>query len=354
MRSWLETSRTSMFVSYRDIQKNKEEQRENIVTSGNLFIRGFTKVLKDTPEFPEQLKAEYLQRVLHSIFFFGHINRPPVSPKEFIAPALLQALKNKFPKPFEEYNTHLPKQTPYSILLEYMATALNSEDPDVFVNQLVRVNVLFWKLKGEEGNQPVANDFAFSASVIAYSCYKDKETNTALQMAYGSSISCKGKVPRQVMIAISALHVWDKAIAYAVCCGGNSPVITFPKQIHCYAYQFNCYKRMYKKIPPCTKCDQIFKDVQFNPSYSKCNKKEEWPYGNCAETESLSKLLLLLNNTNDTCKVHDREGRQINRNEIENKFREEHEGKMRAKVKKLLHARKFILDSAEWQFFTPA
>ncbi|MEE6517841.1 hypothetical protein FKM82_028347 [Ascaphus truei] len=218
------------------------------------------------------------------------------------------------------------------------------------------VNELLWKLDGEEGNQPVINNFAFSASVITYSFYKDPQSNRAHKTVYGASMACKGKVARTIMIAVSAVHIWDKAISFAVCCGNEGPAIEFPEHVYCDAYRFQTKRRGWEKIPPCKKCNRIFKKVHFHPLYEPSEKMQEWPFGNCAEAESLSKLLLCTREVREATRtVADSEGNQMCREEIENTFREKHEGMMRERARKLLHSRKFPLNkTTDWLFFTPA
>ncbi|XP_063819736.1 uncharacterized protein LOC135057998 [Pseudophryne corroboree] len=333
------------------IVKNKEEQRENMTTSGLLFIKAFQILLQKT-KAPKESTMEYMQRVLHAIFFLGHINDPPISPKEFIPTTILAKFQEVFPKPFQEYNTQLPSQTPYSILLEYMTASMEVENPDLFMLELVSVNESLWKIYDDEGNQPVANDFAFKASVITYSCVKD-QNERVLNMAYGASMSCKGRTQRRIMIAISALYVWDKAISYAVCCGDKGPAIKFPDHVHCTAYRFDTRKREYKEIPPCTICNKMYVS-NFRPMYQVTNKKETWPFGNCAENESFSKLLHCSTDVREAIHtVSDEGGRLMNRKDIENTFKDEYEDKMKNNVRNLLASRKFSLTSGDWQFFTP-
>ncbi|KAM4663085.1 uncharacterized protein O3C94_011384 [Discoglossus pictus] len=337
----------------RNKTEHQELSRENMVTSGFIFITEFLRLLTRTKASKEDV-SKYMQKVLHAIFFFGHINDRPISPLEFIPKPQQQIIQDKFPKPFKEYNTHPPSKTPYAILLEYMEKSHNTEDPDSFVGQLVEVNKSLWKLAEEKGNQPVANDFSFTASVITYSCYKDPQTNRDDKKAFGSSLSCRGKIPRRIMIAVSALFEWDKAISYAVLYGKTGPAIVFPADVHCKAYSFNTKERKYNCISPCTNCDRIFKNVVFNPKYHSSGKKETWPYGNCAETESLSKLLSCAPELREGTKtVPDVEGNMMYRNDIEKIFKDQHECKLRLDTMQLLRTRKISVQHESWDIFRP-
>ncbi|XP_075702206.1 uncharacterized protein LOC142666143 [Rhinoderma darwinii] len=337
----------------KQIRHNKEKQRENIMTSGNLFIITFKNLLQNS-NAQKEVMCHYMERVLHSIFFFGNIYSPPISPDNFLPDQRTEKFKDVFPKPFSEYNTHLPRYTPYSILLEYMTESLKPENPDAFLKKLVAVNESLWKSFDEEGNQPIANDFTLTASVVTYCCVKDSKDAKVLKKAYGSSMSCKGKTERRIMIALSTLHVWDRVISYAVCRQGNGLPITFPEQVHCNAYSFITKRGGYEEIPPCTKCNKMY-IVKFNPEHQAHNKEERWLYGNCAENEAFSKLLQTHKDVKIEICIRDDDGKKLmNREDIEKKFKEDYEDKMQREVKQLLTSRKFKFTSGEWKFFTPS
>ncbi|XP_040294649.1 uncharacterized protein LOC121005900 [Bufo bufo] len=329
-----------------------EKNKKRIVKSGNAFIVTFKKLLNKT-EASEEEARHYMERVLHSIFFFGHINKPPISPDEFLPERQTEGFRSQFPKPFSEYNTHLPSYTPYSILLEYMIEHLNPEDPDVFMKLLADVNKSLWKIDDGDGNKPTVNEFAL-ATVISYCCVKDSNNAEVLKKAYGASVSCKGMPQRHIMIALSALHVWDKAVSYAVSCEGKGPAITFPEKVQCSAYRYIPKLGSYKKIPPCTKCNKMY-DVEYDPEHQVHDYEEPWPYGNCAENESINKLLQIDKDIrNNICIVGKNGEKLMNREEIENKFKEEYEDEKKRKVRELLKSRRFKLNSEEWKFFTPS
>ncbi|KAM4031391.1 uncharacterized protein ACNLHF_018856 [Anomaloglossus baeobatrachus] len=332
---------------------NKEKQRENLVTSGNLFIIAFKKLLLEKAASKEAI-FHYFERFLHSMFFIGHISIPPISPNEFLPDNLIEHFKKIVPKAFNEYNTHLPYYTPYAIFLEFMTESLKPEDPDLFLTELATINESLWKVTDEEGNQPIANDFALTATVVTHCCVKDSCDAKVLKKAYGSSMSCKGKNQRKIMIAISTLHVWDKVVSYAVCCAGKGPPITFPNDVHCNAYNLKTQGGGYKKIPPCTKCNKMY-IVKFSPEYQAHNKKEDWLYGNCAENESFSRLLQNDRNVRENTCIKGENGETLmNREDIENKFKEIYEDDMKKTVKSLLSSLKFKFSSGECKLFIPS
>lgn len=55
------------------------------------------------------------------MFFFGRLHKRMVQPIDFLGPKMCQILQAKFPRPFEQYSTHLPSLTPYSILLQFVS-----------------------------------------------------------------------------------------------------------------------------------------------------------------------------------------------------------------------------------------
>lgn len=62
------------------------------------------------------------QQVLHTVFFFGRLNQRQMRPNEFLDSKTFQRLQEKYPRSFQEYDTHLPSLTPYSILLQFVST----------------------------------------------------------------------------------------------------------------------------------------------------------------------------------------------------------------------------------------
>ncbi|KAM3921399.1 uncharacterized protein RB166_010771 [Leptodactylus fuscus] len=302
------------------------------------------RVLKETQD-DKDVVCHYMERVLHCIFFLGHINKPKISPDKFLPDGQYEPFKAHFPKAFVEYDTHLPRFGPYSILLEYMVNYLKPESPVSLLNKLVAINKSLWIF--EDGNTgPSSNDFM--ASVVAYCCVKDPDSTEVPKMVYGCSMSCKGSVQKEIMIGVSALHVWDRAISYAVYSEDHGP-ITFPEHVHCYAYNFNTQRAM----RPCNNCVKMFV-VNFHPEHQAQCHDEKWPYGNCAENESLSRLLQSDQDVRkDICIVGDNGEKLSGREEIEDMFKEKYEETTDKKVRERLAERKFKVGE-ELIFFTPS
>lgn len=89
--------------------------------SGNLFIKQFLHLLTRLKP-AENITEQYMEKVLHAVFFFGRLNRRQMTPDDFLEPSFSQRLQQKYPQSFQQYSTHLPSLTPYSILLQFVST----------------------------------------------------------------------------------------------------------------------------------------------------------------------------------------------------------------------------------------
>ncbi|XP_073462843.1 uncharacterized protein [Aquarana catesbeiana] len=328
--------------------KHKNYLKQTIKASGTAFLEVFHKLLEETNANTDDV-FQYLQRVYHAIFFFGHINNPQVNPKDFFPADAWNTIQNVFQRPLAEYNTHLPSQTPYSILLEYI-TKIHGGRKESILEELEKRNkeflVNFYK---DEKNQLQPRNFALSATVISHSCVnKPNSANT-----YGSSIAYKGTVPRQIMIAISALLVWDKVISYEVRCKESGRGIQFPNDVCCDSYKFKTSNNKYKPVCPCTKCYESY-IVKFDPKFVKTDKQEDWPHGNCAETESLSNLLRDNEDIRNAVHTYDNNKEIVNRENIIKRFANEHEDELQKEVKRLLESCRFHVNQNGLELFTPA
>lgn len=104
---------------------------------------------------------------------------------------------------------------------------------------------------------------------------------------FGASLGCSGKKAKRIMINSSCLNTWHEYVSYAVLSfrhqsDGHS--LQFHESMQCQAYIRDWKTNTYKETQPCRNCNRLF-------SLPDCTVKEYNPYGNCAETECLSKLL---------------------------------------------------------------
>ncbi|CAM2102123.1 unnamed protein product [Caretta caretta] len=215
--------------------RQKEKLRSNLLKSGFQFLDRFVELLKEMEDVPKDTKKKYLQKVTEV--------------KRFTTPQELMSFLQSF-------------------------------------------NAQLWNQSLEEPHALNATEFTFTASVIACCFYSDPQGGTDLHHFYGASLSCKGLHERRIMIELSSIKTWHKAMAYAVHHGDTGLAITFPEGMWSQAFQFNVEEQKYQEKSPCGKCQQMFRNVNFWPPPNTPATGDKWQYGNCAEVESLSKLLL--------------------------------------------------------------
>ncbi|XP_035168497.1 uncharacterized protein LOC118158044 isoform X2 [Oxyura jamaicensis] len=270
----------------RMLAEQEERRKSRLQISGHLFIKRFL-ILLNEKQLAEDIKKQYIEKVLHAVFFFGRVHKRMVKPTDFLGPRIYQSLRAKFPRPFEQYDTHLPGLTPYSILLQFgteVAGCSTQEQMESFLRDFN--NTLQNELQQEANLKP--SEFVFRAAIVAFSIYRDPEDGAAPPLFYGASLSCSGLLERKIMIDILCIKTWHKAVAFAVHHGEHDLAIVFPDKVQCRAFYYRHGAFMEKQ--PCVKCREMF-HVDFQPPADGTRENSQWPYGNCAENESLSKLL---------------------------------------------------------------
>ncbi|XP_029976606.1 uncharacterized protein LOC115409523 [Salarias fasciatus] len=217
-----------------------------------------------------------MDEMFHSIFFLAKINIPPFSPEEIIPDKeMLQALLESYPKPVKHLS-QLPRRSPFSCVLDMVVLVTGQQNEDQIKNQLQQ---FVQQLGGDTSK-------AFLSTTMCVSQIKGKDS----VRHYGVSMSTSGPVAGRIMVATSCLQTWHKDVAGAVLSYDQrskemplrsyfNGTIRLPQNIRCEAYNI----RDKKPKPPCKSCGNLF---GFTNSEGK-----QWPYGNCAEVESLSKLL---------------------------------------------------------------
>ncbi|MGH0175580.1 UNVERIFIED_CONTAM: hypothetical protein FKN15_070953 [Acipenser sinensis] len=246
--------------------------------------------------------------VLHSIFFLGNINDVKIDPMEFFTHKVGEEIKKKFPEAFEKYDTHLPTRTPFSILLDAVVLIKGNQNQKDVMEYL---SALLKEMSVPKPNRVThSNYYTLEATVICMCHYERnglKGPNPNPNF-YGGSLSCKGIKVRKVMIALLCLEPWTPTVAYAMAFADEGAYIKLPKDVISEAFQRDLKTDSYLEKAPCTNCITIFRGVSFKPSCKGKNKKEPWPYGNCAETESLSKLLKADLTLREQVEVHNKTG----------------------------------------------
>ncbi|XP_047240463.1 uncharacterized protein LOC124879781 isoform X2 [Girardinichthys multiradiatus] len=210
-----------------------------------------------------------VDEILHSIFFLGTINKVPFSPKEIIPDEdMFIQLKDKYSRPFECYETQLPRRSPFSCVLDMIVLQTGPENENQII-QTLRDLVIILK-----------PGFLVSSTICV------SESNKSSKQ-YGVSMSTTGPNAGRIVIAASCLSsYWDEYVADAVMTYYPEKTmkdyfdgtIKLPKDVTCRAYSIKSGSEM----EPCKSCGNLF------GLHTTCQK--EWPYGNCAEVESLSNL----------------------------------------------------------------
>ncbi|XP_048821262.1 uncharacterized protein LOC125702262 isoform X2 [Lagopus muta] len=278
------------FCSHRLLARKEEKNKFQMRISGNLFIKEFLELLaKWQPA--ENIKKQYMEKVLHAVFFFGRLNQRQIRPSEFLLFQPFQNLQENYPRSFQEYNTHLPTMTPYSILLQFgneVAGCSTQKEMESFLHEF---NSAVEKTMQDRELKMKPSELTFRAAVVAYSFYREPkkpENKAGFPLFYGASVSCKGLMEKKIMISILCLRTWHKAVAFAVYHGQDNLVIVFPDEVQCRAF---CYSNgVFIEKPPCVNCKMMY-HVNFQPYEGDTRENIPWPHGNCAENESLSKLL---------------------------------------------------------------
>lgn len=221
-----------------------------------------------------------LFKILHSIFFLGIIHKDRLTPED-ILPTTIAEIRQEFPEPFKKYMSHLPKRTPFSILLDIMQLTYGPKD-----NVLKELCILMEELKfpyplGRPANKN-QRYYTLESTVICVCSNSQRASNEY----FGASLGCRTGEAKSIMIYSSCINTWHELVSYAVMSfehqQGDS--LQFHESMRCQAYFRDWKDNTYKERQPCMNCKQLF-------SLSAGTEQEPYPYGNCAETECLSKLL---------------------------------------------------------------
>ncbi|XP_017575543.1 uncharacterized protein LOC108440881 isoform X1 [Pygocentrus nattereri] len=260
--------------------KNRENNRESLKTCGMLLIQ--TMMMRITREGQGSKKlCLYMDEMLHSIFFLGYIHQDRLIPDDFFEISTAQQdMCNMFPGPFRKYNSHLPTRTPFSILLDMMEMLYSTERIKEELLHLLK-EMKFPNPLHKPGSKP-EQYYTLESTVICECSDSDSQKH------YGASLCCRKGAAKKILIDLSCLKTWHKYVSHAVMSfsSGAGDGITFPESLRCQAYVRNWKTNVYEERNPCFNCGNLFnlQDADLD--------KVEYPFGNCAETECLSKLLI--------------------------------------------------------------
>ncbi|XP_041072816.1 uncharacterized protein LOC121293703 isoform X3 [Carcharodon carcharias] len=247
---------------------------------------------------------QYIKEILHTILFFCQINDPDFEPKDILEESL-ELWSCKLPDVFEQYKTHLPTRPPYTILLEIVVDYEESDNTERILDLLSKLNKNMTVEQNSQEGSRCGNGLCFVSRVISCCFFQDLDSNTKTDNYFGASVSCFGKHQKELMIDILCYHTWNEDISLAVCMAleGHPRALVLRPQVHSIAYPMrdnlnrprevhiaNGKHQLHTPIPPCRKCLDLFPDIG-NDLQQRNNVHQFWSYGNCAEVESLNRLL---------------------------------------------------------------
>ncbi|XP_032364175.1 uncharacterized protein LOC116678338 [Etheostoma spectabile] len=155
------------------------------------------------------------------------------------------------------------------------------------------------------------------------------ETPNAVRY-YGVSMSTSGRNPGKILVGASCFSSWDGYVAGAVMTyypeqsskyikkNYFDGTIKLPEQ-HVRCQAFNLFENRDK--PPCRSCGNLFG--------LNTEERQEYPYGNCAEAESVSNLLKNVGEIREQARPTAETCTEENRKKAEGSVRKELEGFVR-------------------------
>ncbi|XP_072414768.1 uncharacterized protein [Chiloscyllium punctatum] len=251
---------------------------------------------------------KYIKEILHTVLFLCHISDPSFEPRDIFEESM-ESWSNKFPDVFEQYKTHLPTRPPYTILLEIVVDLEQTNSAESILNCLSKLNEKMIVEQNSQEGRRCGNVFSYVSSVVSYCFHHNLATKQKTDNYFGVSVSCFGRHQRELMIDILCYRTWNEDISLAVCMASETTnahhqqAIQFHPVVVSNAYQMMSNSRAQRRmpivngkrqrvtpIPPCRKCLFMFPAIEYNQQQQN-NSTVFWPYGNCAEVESLSRLL---------------------------------------------------------------
>lgn len=203
------------------------------------------------------------------------------------------------------------------------------EAMEIFQRLLQLIN----RLKEGETKHLVSNTF----------CVSQPNESPETAWYYGVSMSTSGRDSGRIMVNASCLsRYWDSYVAGAVMTYNPNKqkktyfdgTIKLPNEVKCQAFSFS---QEMTEMPPCKSCSNLFGLTT--------SSARIWPYGNCAEPESLSNLLKNEKEVKEKSKPKSETCTDQNRRRAEDSVWKETERMLREKLS----------DRCEYgrQFYTP-
>ncbi|XP_035989751.1 uncharacterized protein LOC118561623 [Fundulus heteroclitus] len=234
-------------------------------------------MLKMAPKTRENT-SQLVDEILHSIFFMGMIHTRPFSPGEIFAghDEMLAEVQNTYPEPFRRYFRRLPRRSPFSCVLDMVVSWRGQENEEDIRTRLQAIKNRL--IQDYLGRRPL------SSAMLCVSRVIDQNES---KRHYGVSMSAPWYPSRQILIAASCFSFWNEFVADAVMTFYPEKVrrenfdgtFWLEPRVNCQAFDISWGQRR----SPCLSCHNMFGLTTIDT--------REYPYGNCAEAESLSKLL---------------------------------------------------------------
>ncbi|XP_048847145.1 uncharacterized protein LOC125717853 isoform X2 [Brienomyrus brachyistius] len=221
------------------------------------------------------------------------------------------------------------------------------------LDKILDLNKKMYVPRLQDDGKVCRNAFLLVSTVVSYCYFLDLVTHQETKKYFGTSLGCRGQKQREIFLDLSCLHTWNRNVAYAVCLAANNgPSVLLPKFVHSAAFHMlGCKDNrgpedllpefeqltldqpsqdssehsssregtdvdapqsleremsspqlanpssntelivfQYTPKPPCLRCMELFPGMQFSPEPIS-QPPPYWEHGNCAECESLSKLL---------------------------------------------------------------
>ncbi|XP_036421613.1 uncharacterized protein LOC118805114 [Colossoma macropomum] len=258
-------------------KKLTKAERAKLLLTKQAFPQNAFFIFNKATEFVRETGIQgndLLDQMLHSILFLGNIHAARYPPEVIFADEdIYDKSMCAFPTPFTRYREDVPQRTPFSYFLELIVRYCGEHEEEVkaILREILR------------GCKKSDIQYPLISSVISICQVSNKRY-------YGGSLTCPGEIEREIMTAVSCLHVWHPYVSSAVL--GVFPedtteprfpdgAITLPDSVVCRAFDI---ENLSEVKPPCERCHELYS----LPNHTN-NRNNP---GNCAETEAISNLLV--------------------------------------------------------------
>ncbi|XP_053492014.1 uncharacterized protein LOC128614599 [Ictalurus furcatus] len=185
-----------------------------------------------------------LDQMLHSILFLCYIHSSYRAEVIFAQMEILNRTKTYFPIPFEQYQTHVALQKPFSFLLELVTKCYGQYDEFIVKDMLSEIL---------DGCKKSGVLFPLISTVICV-------CKNVWSRYYGASLSCESVPQRELMTAVSCVNVWHPKVSSSVMSvfpdgDGEPHRIEHPDRVKCRAYAIEGLRQL---KPPCETCNKLY------------------------------------------------------------------------------------------------